>query len=53
MVVRRGWIDELRPGLLYVGVAVSLWFSLVTLHPAYHILLFVLFAQIYSILPIR
>jgi signal transduction histidine kinase len=53
MVMRPGWPEARWRQLTYVAVMMLLWFLLVTLHPAYHMLLFVLFAQIYSLLPIR
>lgn len=45
---QRAW-----PTLLYVATAMILWFVLVWLNPSYHMLLFVLFGQLYSLLPIR
>ena len=53
MFIRSGWLVGTRPALIYVAVAMVLWFALVSLHPAYHMLLFVLYTQIYSALPIR
>ncbi len=53
VVVRTGWPEETRSALVYVAVAMVLWFSLVMLHPSYHVLLFVLYSQIYSLLPMR
>jgi len=45
---QRAW-----PTLLYVATAMLLWFVLTALNPSYHMLLFVLFGQLYSLLPIR
>lgn len=53
MFIRSGWLMGTRPALVYLAVAFVLWFALVLLHPAYHMLLFVLYSQIYSTLPIR
>jgi signal transduction histidine kinase len=51
--VRSGWLRGTRPALIYVAVALVLWLVLAALHPAYHVLLFVLYAQIYGVLPMR
>ena len=53
MVVKPGWPEGTWQSRAYVSVAILLWFLLVMLHPAYHMLLFVLYSQIYSLLPIR
>ena len=53
MFVRSGWLEGTRTALLYLTVAFVLWFALVTLHPAYHMLLFILYSQIYGVLTIR
>ncbi len=53
MFIRSGWLEGTRPALIYVAVALVLWFALVSLHPAYHMLLFILYSQIYSALRIR
>ncbi len=53
MVIRPGWPEKPWQGTVYVGVAVLLWFALAMIHPAYQTLLFVLYAQIYSVLPVR
>src|ERR687896_559676 len=53
MVVRPGWPEKPWQGTLYVAVAVLLWFALAMLHPAYQLLLFVLYAQVYWVLPVR
>ncbi len=53
VVVRMGWPEETRSALVYVAVAMLLWFALAMLHPSYHVLLFVLYSQIYSLLSMR
>ncbi len=53
MFIRSGWLVGTRPALVYLSVAFVLWFVLVSLHPAYHMLLFILYSQLYSALPIR
>lgn len=53
MFIRSGWLEGTRPALIYVAVALVLWLALVSLHPAYHLLLFILYSQIFSALPIR
>lgn len=53
MIVRPGWPESRLAAIVYLGVAVLFWASLATLHPAYQMLLFVLFAQIYTLLPMR
>ena len=53
MVMRTGFSERVTRGLIYAAGAVMLWVVLTSLHPAYHILLFILFSQFYSLLPIR
>lgn len=53
VVVRMGWPEGTRSALVYVAVAMLLWFSLVMLHPSYYVLLFVLYSQLYSLLSMR
>ena len=47
------WGRRIPLKLAYVAVAAALWFLLVGVHPAYFILLFVLYSQIYTLLPMR
>ncbi len=53
MVIRTGFSERVPRGLIYAAGAVALWVVLTYLHPVFHILLFVLFSQFYSLLPIR
>lgn len=53
IIRRRQWIQQTLPMLVYAAVAVTLSILLIWLNPAYHMLLFVLYAQIYSFLEMR
>lgn len=53
MFIRAGWLEGTRPAIVYLVVAFVLWFALASLHPAYHMLLFMVYNQIYAALPIR
>jgi hypothetical protein len=45
--------DQQPTMLIYVVSAMVLWFLLAGLHPAYFMLLFVLYPQVFSLLPMR
>ena len=53
LLTRRGWEKRIPLKLLFVAAFIVLWFLLVDIHPAYFILLFVLYGQIYNLLPMR
>ena len=53
MIIRPGWPEKTWQATLYVAVAILLWFALALLHPVYQLMLFVLYGQIYSVLPVR
>lgn len=48
-----GWGRRIPLKLAYVAATAALWFLLVGINPAYFILLFVLYGQIYTLLPMR
>lgn len=52
MVMRPGWPHRAWQRVLYLAVAALLWLGLVTLHGAYHLVLFALFSQVYMLLPL-
>lgn len=54
IVIRDGpRCDRYGRKVLYCGGAIVLWTALVFLHPAFFLLLFALYAQVYQLLPLR
>ena len=48
-----GWEKRIFLKVLYVTGAITFWFLLVGLHPIYWMLLFVVYGQVYHLLPMR
>lgn len=54
MIVRhRHWIQHDRPMLVYAAVAIALCVGLIWISPIYHMILFVIYSQLYSFLTMR
>lgn len=53
VIGHRRWIQHSRPMLVYVAGAIALAFTLIWIHPAYQMLNFALYVQIFTLLPMR